>query len=146
MKQEKLTRFIKTEDADKKWFVIDATDQVLGRLATKAASVIRGKNKAIFTPNMDTGDFVIVINAGKVKMTGKRELQKTYFRHSGYPGGARTSSYAEMMEKRPEFVIEKAVKGMLPKNRLGRKLVTKLKVYAGADHPHAAQQPEALSV
>lgn len=146
MKQEKLTRFIKTEDADKKWFVIDATDQVLGRLATKAASVIRGKNKAIFTPNMDTGDFVIVINAGKVKMTGKRELQKTYFRHSGYPGGARTSSYAEMMEKRPEFVIEKAVKGMLPKNRLGRKLVTKLKVYAGAEHPHAAQQPETLSV
>ena len=146
MKQEKLTRFIKTEDADKKWFVIDAPDQVLGRLATKAASVIRGKNKAIFTPNMDTGDFVIVINAGKVKMTGKRELQKTYFRHSGYPGGARTSSYAEMMEKRPEFVIEKAVKGMLPKNRLGRKLVTKLKVYAGAEHPHAAQQPEALSV
>ena len=146
MKQEKLTRFIKTEDADKKWFVIDATDQVLGRLATKAASVIRGKNKAIFTPNMDTGDFVIVINAGKVKMTGKRELQKTYFRHSGYPGGGRTSSFAEMMEKRPEFVIEKAVKGMLPKNRLGRKLVTKLKVYAGADHPHTAQQPEALSV
>ncbi len=146
MKQEKLTRFIKTEDADKKWFDIDATDQVLGRLATKAASVIRGKNKAIFTPNMDTGDFVIVINASKVKMTGKRELQKTYFRHSGYPGGARTSSYAEMMEKRPEFVIEKAVKGMLPKNRLGSKLVTKLKVYAGAEHPHAAQQPEALSV
>jgi len=146
LKQEKLTRFIKTEDADKKWFVIDATDQVLGRLATKAASVIRGKNKAIFTPNMDTGDFVIVINASKVKMTGKRELQKTYFRHSGYPGGGRTSSFAEMMEKRPEFVIEKAVKGMLPKNRLGRKLVTKLKVYAGAEHPHAAQQPEALSV
>lgn len=146
MKQEKLTRFIKTEDADKKWFVIDATDQVLGRLAAKAATVIRGKNKAIFTPNMDTGDFVIVINAAQVKMTGKRELQKTYFRHSGYPGGARTSSYAEMMEKKPEFVIEKAVKGMLPKNRLGRKLVTKLKVYAGADHPHAAQQPEALSV
>lgn len=146
MKQEKLTRFIKTEDADKKWFVIDATDQVLGRLATKAASIIRGKNKAIFTPNMDTGDFVIVINASKVKMTGKRELQKTYFRHSGYPGGGRTSSFAEMMEKRPEFVIEKAVKGMLPKNRLGRKLVTKLKVYAGTEHPHAAQQPEALSV
>ncbi len=146
MKQEKLTRFIKTEDVDKKWFVIDATDQVLGRLATKAASVIRGKNKAIFTPNMDVGDFVIVINAAKVKMTGKRELQKTYFRHSGYPGGGRTSSFAEMMEKRPEFVIEKAVKGMLPKNRLGRKLVTKLKVYAGAEHPHAAQQPEALSV
>ncbi|VAX26097.1 LSU ribosomal protein L13p (L13Ae) [hydrothermal vent metagenome] len=146
MKQEKLTKFIKTEDADRKWYVIDATDQVLGRLATKAASVIRGKNKAIFTPNMDTGDFVIVINADKVKMTGKRELQKTYFRHSGYPGGGRTTSFAELMEKKPEAVIEKAVKGMLPKNRLGRKLVRKLKVYAGADHPHAAQQPEALSV
>ncbi|NOX67457.1 MAG: 50S ribosomal protein L13 [Chlorobi bacterium] len=146
MKQEKLTKFIKTEDADRKWYVIDATDQVLGRLATKAASVIRGKNKAIFTPNMDTGDFVIVINADKVKMTGKRELQKTYFRHSGYPGGGRTTSFAELMEKKPEAVIEKAVKGMLPKNRLGRKLVRKLKVYAGAEHPHAAQQPEALSV
>ena len=146
MKQEKLTKFIKTEDADRKWYVIDATDQVLGRLAATAASVIRGKNKAIFTPNMDTGDFVIVINAEKVKMTGKRELQKTYFRHSGYPGGGRTTSFAELMEKKPEAVIEKAVKGMLPKNRLGRKLVRKLKVYAGAEHPHAAQQPEALSV
>jgi len=146
LKQEKLTKFIKTEDADRKWYVIDATDQVLGRLATRAASVIRGKNKAIFTPNMDTGDFVIVINADKVKMTGKRELQKTYFRHSGYPGGGRTTSFAELMEKKPEAVIEKAVKGMLPKNRLGRKLVRKLKVYAGAEHPHAAQQPEALSV
>lgn len=146
MKQEKLTKFIKTEDADRKWYVIDATDQVLGRLAAKAASVIRGKNKAIFTPNMDTGDFVIVINADKVKMTGKRELQKTYFRHSGYPGGGRTTSFAELMEKKPEAVIEKAVKGMLPKNRLGRKLVRKLKVYAGAEHPHTAQQPEALSV
>jgi len=146
LKQEKLTKFIKTEDADRKWYVIDATDQVLGRLAATAASVIRGKNKAIFTPNMDTGDFVIVINAEKVKMTGKRELQKTYFRHSGYPGGGRTTSFAELMEKKPEAVIEKAVKGMLPKNRLGRKLVRKLKVYAGAEHPHAAQQPEALSV
>ncbi len=146
MKQEKLTKFIKTEDADRKWYVIDATDQVLGRLAAKVAGVIRGKNKAIFTPNMDTGDFVIVINADKVKMTGKRELQKTYFRHSGYPGGGRTTSFAELMEKKPEAVIEKAVKGMLPKNRLGRKLVRKLKVYAGAEHPHAAQQPEALSV
>jgi len=146
LKQEKLTRFIKTEDADKQWYVIDASDQVLGRLAAKAASVIRGKNKAIFTPNMDTGDFVIVINADKVKMTGKRELQKTYFRHSGYPGGVKTSSYAEMMAKKPEFVIEKAVKGMLPKGRLGRKLVTKLKVYAGTEHPHQAQQPEVLSV
>jgi len=146
LKQEKLTRFIRTEDADRKWYVVDATDKVLGRLATEVASVIRGKHKAIFTPNMDTGDFVIVINAEKVRMTGKRELQKTYFRHSGYPGGGRTSSFAEIMEKKPELVIEKAVKGMLPKNRLGRKLFTKLKVYAGNEHPHTAQQPETLSI
>ena len=146
MKQEKLTRFIRTEDADRKWFVVDATDKVLGRLATKVANVIRGKHKAIFTPNMDTGDFVIVINADKVKMTGKRELQKTYFRHSGYPGGAKTTTFAQLMTKKPEAVIEKAVKGMLPKNRLGKKLFTKLKVYAGNEHPHTAQQPETLSI
>ena len=146
MKQEKLTKFIKTEDADRKWYIVDATDQVLGRLAAKVAKVIRGKNKAIFTPNMDTGDFVIVINADKVKMTGKRELQKTYFRHSGYPGSGRTTSFAEIMEKKPESAIERAVKGMLPKNRLGRRLNRKLKVYAGSEHPHKAQQPEPLSV
>lgn len=146
MKQEKLTKFIKTEDADRKWYIVDATDQVLGRLAAKVATVIRGKNKAIFTPNMDTGDFVIVINADKIKMTGKRELQKTYFRHSGYPGSGRTTSFAELMEKKPESAIERAVKGMLPKNRLGRRLNRKLKVYAGSEHPHKAQQPESLSV
>ena len=146
MKQEKLTRFIRTEDADRKWYVVDATDKVLGRLATQVANVIRGKHKAIFTPNMDTGDFVIVINADKVKMTGKRELQKTYFRHSGYPGGGKTTTFAQQMSKKPEVVIEKAVKGMLPKTRLGRKLFTKLKVYAGNEHPHIAQQPEKLSI
>lgn len=146
MKQEKLTRFIKTEDADRKWYVVDATDKILGRLASEVATVIRGKHKAIFTPNMDTGDFVIVINADKVKMTGKRELQKTYFRHSGYPGAGKTTSFAEMMAKKPHVVIEKAVKGMLPKNRLGRQLFTKLKVYAGSEHPHTAQQPETLSI
>lgn len=146
MKQEKLTRFIRTEDADRKWYVVDATDKVLGRLATQVANVIRGKHKAIFTPNMDTGDFVVVINADKVKMTGKRELQKTYFRHSGYPGGGKTTTFAQQMSKKPEVVIEKAVKGMLPKTRLGRKLFTKLKVYAGNEHPHIAQQPEKLSI
>ena len=145
MKQEKITRFVKTEDADRKWFIVDATDQVLGRLAAKIARVIRGKHKPIFTPNMDTGDFVIVINADKIKMTGKRELQKTYFSHSGYPGGVRIRSFAEMMEKNPEMIIQKAVKGMLPKNRLGRQLIKKLKVYAGDAHPHAAQKPEQLS-
>ena len=146
MKQEKITRFIKTEDADRKWYVVDAKDQVLGRLAAKVATVIRGKNKPQFTPNMDTGDFVIILNADKIKMTGKRELQKTYFRHSGYPGGAKELSFAQMIEKHPERVIEFAVKGMLPKNRLGRKLIKKLKVYTGEEHPHSAQKPESLSV
>ena len=146
MKQEKITRFVKTEDADRRWYVVDATDQVLGRLAAKVASVIRGKNKATFTPNMDTGDFVIIVNADKVKMTGKRELQKTYFRHTGYPGGVRISSYSQVMEKHPERIIETAVKGMLPKNRLGKQLIKKLKVYAGGEHPHTAQKPEQLSV
>lgn len=145
MKQEKITRFIRTEDADRKWYIVDARDQVLGRLAAQVARIIRGKHKPIFTPNMDTGDFVIVINADKIKMTGKRELQKTYFSHSGYPGGVRIRSFAEMMEKHPDRIIQKAVKGMLPKNRLGRQLIKKLKVYAGDAHPHAAQKPEQLS-
>ncbi|MGE5497127.1 MAG: 50S ribosomal protein L13 [Syntrophothermus sp.] len=146
MKQERITRFIKTEDADHKWFVVDARDQVLGRLAAKIARVIRGKEKAIFTPNMDTGDFVIVINADQVKMTGKRELQKTYFHYSGYPGGGKVRSFDEMQKKNPEFVIQHAVKGMLPKNRLGKQLIKKLKVYAGEAHPHQAQKPEVLSI
>lgn len=146
MKQEKITRFIKTEDADRKWHVIDANDLVLGRLATKVATVIRGKHKPIFTPNMDTGDFVIVINADKVKLTGKREGKKTYFSHSMYPGGVKIKTFAELKEKNPEFIIRNAVKGMLPKNRLGRKLIKKLKVYAGNEHPHSAQKPEPLSL
>ncbi len=146
MKQEKITRFVKTEDADRKWYVVDATDQVLGRLAAKVASVIRGKNKPSFTPNMDTGDFVIVVNADKIKMTGKRELQKTYFRHTGYPGGGRELSYQQMKEKHPERIVEFAVKGMLPKTKLGKQLGKKLKVYVGSDHPHTAQKPEPLSL
>lgn len=144
MKQEKITRFIRTEDADRKWYLVDAKDLVLGRMATEVARIIRGKNKVIFTPNMDTGDFVVVINADKVRLTGKRETLKTYIRHSGYPGGQKVTSFQEMMKKKPEFVIHNAVKGMLPKNRLGRKLIKKLKVYAGEDHPHSAQKPETL--
>ncbi len=140
-----MTRFIRTEDADRKWYLVDAKDQVLGRLATEVARIIRGKHKAIFTPNMDTGDFVIVINADKVRVTGKRENLKEYIRHSGYPGGQKTTSFQNMMQKKPEFVIHKAVKGMLPKNRLGRQLIKKLKVYAGDKHPHRAQKPETLS-
>ncbi len=145
MKQEKLTRFIKPEDADQKWYLVDAKDQVLGRLAAKVARVIRGKNKPVFTPNTDTGDFVVVINADKIRLTGKRETQKTYFSHSMYPGGAKLKSFTEVMNQKPEFVFETAVRGMLPKTKLGRKLIKKLKVYAGENHPHSAQKPEALS-
>jgi large subunit ribosomal protein L13 len=146
VKQEKMTHFISTAEADRKWYVIDAKDQVLGRLASKVARIIRGKNKPIFSPNADTGDFVVVINADKVKVTGKRELLKTYTHHSGYPGGLKTRSFEELMAKKPEFVIESAVRGMLPKNRLGRKLIKKLKVYAGESHPHQSQKPEPLSL
>lgn len=146
MKQEKITRFIRTEDADRKWYLVDAKDKVLGRLATEIAKVLRGKNKAIFTPNMDTGDFVIVVNAEKVRVTGKRESLKKYVRHSGYPGGQKETSFQEMIAKKPEFVIHSAVKGMLPKNRLGRKLIKKLKIYTGESHPHQAQQPEIFGV
>lgn len=145
MKQEKITKFIKTEDADHKWYLVNAEGQTLGRMASRIARIIRGKNKAIFTPNTDTGDFVVVINAGKVKLTGKREQLKDYKRHSGYPGGQKIRTYQEILNKKPEFVIENAVKGMLPKTKLGNKLIKKLKVYAGDKHPHAAQHPELIS-
>jgi large subunit ribosomal protein L13 len=146
VKQEKITKFVSLEDADRKWYVVDANEQVLGRLAAGVARVIRGKNKPTFTPNTDTGDFVVVVNAEKVIMTGKRELQKTYFHHSQYPGGAKFQSFAELRTDHPERLIEHAVKGMLPKNRLGKKLIKKLKVYAGSEHPHQAQKPEVLSL
>ena len=145
MKKVGMTRFIKPEDSARKWYVVDAKDQVLGRLASRVASVIRGKTKPTFTPNMDTGDFVIVINADKVRMTGKREQLKKYIWHSMYPGGQKIRSYEEMKNKKPEFVIQEAVRGMLPKTRLGKSLITKLKVYAGEEHPHNAQKPELLS-
>ena len=146
MKVKKVTKFIKSSDAEKKWFLVDAQDKVLGRLATKIARIIRGKNKAIFTPNSDTGDFVVVINAEKVKFTGKRQTLKTYSHHSGYPGGLKTKSVQEMMSKKPEFVLQNAVQGMLPKTRLGRQLIKKLKVYAGNVHPHEAQKPETINL
>lgn len=131
---------------DRKWYVIDAADQRLGRLATEVASILRGKNKPTFTPNADTGDFVIIVNADKVVVTGNKANQKLYRRHSGRPGGMKSETFAELQERIPERIIEKAVKGMLPKNALGRKLFTKLKVYAGPDHPHAAQQPESIVI
>lgn len=145
MKKEKLTPSAREIDIQKKWYVVDAKDQVLGRLASNIARILRGKHKAIFTPHIDCGDFVIVINAEKVRLTGKREELKTYFRYSGYPGGAKFTSFKEYLKKHPEFVIEHAVKGMLPKGRLGRRIVKKLKVYAGKNHPHQAQKPEVLT-
>ncbi len=129
-----------------KWYIIDATDQRLGRLATEIAMILRGKNKPTFTPHMDTGDFVIVVNAEKVAVTGKKRSQKLYRRHSGRPGGMKTETFAKLQARLPERIIEQAVKGMLPKNSLGRQLFTKLKVYAGDSHPHQAQKPESLTI
>ncbi len=131
----------KDKDITRQWHVIDASDVVLGRLASQAAVLLRGKHKPIFAPHVDTGDFVIIVNADKVALSGNKLEQKQAYRHSGYPGGLRAVSYAELMEKHPERAVEKAVRGMLPKNSLGRKTLRKLKVYAGPDHPHQAQQP-----
>ena len=129
---------------DRKWYVVDATGMTLGRLSAEVAKVLRGKNKAIFTPHLDTGDYVIVTNAANVKVTGKKLDQKIYYHHSDYVGGMKETTLREMMAKKPEQVIELAVKGMLPKGPLGREMFTKLHVYAGAEHPHAAQKPETL--
>ena len=130
---------------DRKWYVVDATDMTLGRLASEVAKVLRGKNKAIFTPHMDCGDYVIVINAEKIKVTGKKLDQKIYYHHSDYVGGMKETTLKEMMAKKPEKVVELAVKGMLPKGPLGRQMYTKLHVYAGPEHNHAAQKPEVLT-
>ena len=138
------TFMAKPGEVERKWYVVDATDLVLGRLASNVAAVLRGKNKPIFTPNVDTGDFVIVINADKVRLTGKKLEQKYYRYHTGYIGGLKEIQYKDMMEKKPVLAVELAVKGMLPKNSLGRKMFKKLKVYAGSEHPHAAQQPVEL--
>ncbi len=131
----------KSNEVERQWWVIDANDQVLGRVAAKAANLLRGKEKAIFTPHVDTGDFVIVINAEKVRVTGKKEEQKTYMSFSGYVGGHKSENVKQRRARRPELLVERAVKGMIPHNKLGRAVYTKLKVYAGAEHPHAAQQP-----
>ena len=130
---------------ERKWYVFDATGYTLGRLASEVAKVLRGKNKPVFTPHVDTGDYVIVVNADKIKVTGKKLDQKIYYHHSDYVGGMKETTLREMLAKKPEKVVELAVKGMLPKGPLGREMFTKLHVYAGAEHPHAAQQPEALT-
>jgi large subunit ribosomal protein L13 len=143
---DKSKYFFKQNEIEQKWYLVDAQGQTLGRIATQVAKVLRGKHKPIFTPNVDTGDFVIVVNAEKVKVTGKRTEMKEYFHYTGYPGGAVFESFKDLVKKNPQRVIEHAVKGMLPHNRLGRRILKKLKVYTGTEHPHAAQKPVALPV
>ena len=137
---------IKKSEISKDWWVADAEDQVLGRFASKIAQILRGKHKPNFTPHMDMGDFVIVVNADKVKVTGKKETDKTYFKHTGYPGGGSETSLADLRRSKPERILENAVKGMLPHNRLGRSIISHLKIYSGTNHPHSAQQPQVLEI
>jgi large subunit ribosomal protein L13 len=138
------TKSIRKEDVQRKWFIVDAEGEIVGRMATQIAHVLRGKHKTSYTPHIDNGDFVIVVNAKKLRFTGNKMEQKTYQRFSGYPGGLRSKTAKEVLDKNPADIIEKAVRGMLPKNRLGRAMFKKLFVYAGPDHPHQAQKPESL--
>jgi large subunit ribosomal protein L13 len=140
------TYVAKPEDFERKWFVVDAADLVLGRMATQVAMRLRGKHKPVFTPHLDTGDFIIVINADKVVLTGNKWDQKNYYRHSGYPGGITATVAKKLKETKPEDLVRAAVRGMLPKNRLGRQIIKKLKIYAGPEHPHSAQQPQPLAL
>ena len=143
---QRLTYSFKQNEIERKWYVVDASGKTLGRIASRVAHVLRGKHKAAFTPNIDCGDFVVVVNADKVKVRGRREDLKTYFHYTGYPGGATVESFKELMKTDPQRVFMHAVKGMIPHNRLGARVIRKLKVYAGTSHPHAAQKPEPLKV
>lgn len=140
------TKSYKSVNVEKNWHLVDAEDKVLGRLAVKIANILSGKNKAQYSPNADLGDFVVVVNAEKVKVTGNKFSQKNYYHHTGYPGGLKTKSFGKMQEDSPEKIIEKAVKGMLPKNKLANQIIKKLKVYSGSAHPHIGQQPKELSI
>ena len=140
------TTLAKTGEGERKWRIVDASGQILGRLAVQVANVLRGRDKPIYTPHVDTGDFVIVINADKVKLTGNKEEQKKYMFYSGYMGGEKYRSVADFREKRPDFLIMNAVRGMLPKNKLARQMLTKLRIFAGSEHPHEAQTPEPMTV
>lgn len=140
------TYYAKPGEVEREWLLVDAEDMVLGRLAAQVAQILKGKNKPTYTPNVDVGDFVIVINADKIRLTGKKADEKTYYSHSGFPGGLKAVPFKRMLEKHPERIIEKAVKGMLPKNTLGRAMNRKLKVYAGAEHPHEAQNPRKIEL
>ena len=135
------TKSYKNTDLDKKWLLLDARDETLGRLSSKIASILMGKNKAQYTPHNDLGDYVVVVNAEKIRVTGNKDIQKKYYKHTGYPGGLKSSTFSEVIEKNPENVILKAVKGMLPKNKLSNSMISKLKVYEGDNHPHAGQNP-----
>lgn len=141
-----MTSYAKKDEYKREWLIIDATNMILGELAVKAAVYLRGKHKPVFTPNVDAGDFIIVINAEKIRVTGNKLEKKVYHHHSGYPGGYKAETLKHMLKRRPQEVIQKAVWGMLPKNRLGRDLIKKLKVYSGKEHPHSAQKPLALSI
>ena len=140
------TGFAKKENVERKWYVIDAKDQVLGRLAAEIARRLRGKHKPTYTPHIDTGDYIIVVNADKIRLTGNKLEQKIYYKHTGYPGGLKSITANKLLQRKPERVLEHAVKGMLPKNRLGRRMYKKMKVYAGPDHPHKAQQPKVFTL
>lgn len=136
----------KAHEVKRDWFVIDATDKVLGRLATEVARRLRGKHKAEYTPHVDTGDFIVIVNADKIRVTGNKSTDKMYYHHTGFPGGIKSISFEKLLAKDPKRVIERAVKGMLPKNPLGREMFRKMKIYAGAEHPHTAQQPQQLQI
>ena len=140
------TEYIKAKDINKKWYLIDADNQILGRLSSEIAQILRGKNKVNFTHHMDMGDFVIIINADKIKLTGNKDENKTYFRHSGYPGGAKESSLKLIRSTKPEFILYNSIKGMLPHNKLGNKILKNLKIYSGESHPHKAQNPEKIKL
>jgi len=140
------TIFVKPQEVTRKWYLIDAEDQVLGKVAVKAAELVRGKHKPLFSPHQEIGDYVIIINAGKVVLTGRKSSRKEYIRHSGYPGGLHLETFEKVIKRKPVFPVEQAVRGMLPKGRLGRKLFTNVKVYADGRHPHSAQQPEKIEL
>jgi len=140
------TQVAKKEQVARDWYLVNVEDKVLGRVATQIASILRGKNKPVYTPSVDTGDFVIVVNAEKIALTGNKLADKTYYSHSGFPGGIKSITAGKLIDKKPEELIRKAVKGMLPKNKLARHMLSKLKIYSGAEHPHKAQQPKALNI
>ncbi len=142
----KTTQVAKQADITREWFLVDVDNKVLGRVATEIANILRGKKKPIYTPSVDTGDFVIVVNAAKIALTGNKMADKEYHHHTGFPGGLKTTTAGKLIEKKPEEIIKKAVKGMLPKNKLARHMLSKLKIYAGPEHPHKAQQPKVLDI